>query len=74
CVGDSTDEAANIQGDYRGFSVQLSNVAKIQIHIWCYAHFLNLVIGDVTLEYSMDVLFLLKNLISVSMCGGLIKK
>ncbi|KAF0682229.1 zinc finger MYM-type protein 1-like [Aphis craccivora] len=48
CVGNATDGAANMQGEYRGFSAQLSNVANKQIHIWCYAHVLNLVIGDVT--------------------------
>lgn len=47
-VGNATDGAANMQGEYRGFSAQLSNVANKQIHIWCYAHVLNLVIGDVT--------------------------
>jgi len=48
CVRKATDGAANMQGEYRGFSAQLSRVAKNQIHIWCYTHVLNFVIGDVT--------------------------
>ncbi|VVC33236.1 BIR repeat [Cinara cedri] len=37
-----------MQGEYHGFSAQLSNVAKNQMHIRCYTHVLCLVIGDVT--------------------------
>lgn len=45
CVGNSTDGAANIQGPYKGFSAFLS---PTQIHVWCYAHVLNLVLADTT--------------------------
>lgn len=48
CVGNSTDGAANMQGQYRGFSAKLSETGATQLHIWCYAHVLNLVICDVT--------------------------
>ena len=43
-----TNGAANMQGKYTGFSSRLSEVAPVQIHVWCYAHVLNLVITDVT--------------------------
>lgn len=56
CVGNATDGAANMQGEYRGFSFQLSNVANKQIlNIWCYAHALNLVIGDETNKFLQSI-------------------
>ena len=48
CVGNSTDGAANMQGQYKGFSTLLSSESSNQVHIWCYAHVLNLVLGDTT--------------------------
>ena len=45
CVGNSTDGAANMQGQYKGL---LSSESPNQVHIWCYAHVLNLVLGDTT--------------------------
>lgn len=48
CIGNSTDGASNMQGVYRGFSAKLSEYATKQVHIWCHAHILNLVISDVT--------------------------
>jgi len=48
CVGNSTDRAANMQGQYRGFSTKLSETEATQLHVWCYVHVLNLVICDVT--------------------------
>lgn len=48
CVGNSTDGAANMQGQYKGFSTLLSSESPNQVHIWCYAHVLNLVLGDTT--------------------------
>lgn len=48
CVGNSTDGAANMQGQYRGFSAKLSETGATQLYIWCYAHALNFVICDVT--------------------------
>jgi hypothetical protein len=48
CVGSSTDGAANMQGQYEGFSTWLSTEAPNQVHVWCYAHVLNLVLSDTT--------------------------
>ncbi len=48
CVGNSTDGAANMQRQYQGFSTFLSEQSPSQIHIWCYAHLLNLVLADTT--------------------------
>ena len=48
CVGNLTDGAANMQGQYKGFSTLLSSESPNQVHIWCYAHVLNLILGDTT--------------------------
>ncbi|KAK0154533.1 Zinc finger MYM-type protein 1 [Merluccius polli] len=48
CVGNFTDGTANMQGQYKGFSTLLSSESPNQVHIWCYAHVLNLVLGDTT--------------------------
>lgn len=48
CIGSSTDGAANMQGQYKGFSAKLSAEAPHQVHVWCYAHVLNLVLSDTT--------------------------
>ncbi len=48
CVGNSTDGAANMQGQYQGFSAFLSEQSSTQIHVWCYSHILNLVLADTT--------------------------
>ena len=48
CISDSTDGASNMQGIYKGFATLLKNEIKSHIHTWCYAHVLNLVMGDVT--------------------------
>jgi hypothetical protein len=48
CVGNSTDRAANMLGQYRGFSAKLSEMGATQLHVWCYAHVLNLLICDIT--------------------------
>jgi hypothetical protein len=37
-----------MQGQYNGFSSWLSKESPGQIHVWCYAHVLNLVLGDTT--------------------------
>jgi len=47
-VCSATDGAANMQGQYKGFSAFLSEQALNQIHVWCYAHILNLVLLDTT--------------------------
>lgn len=36
CVGNSTDSAANMQGQYQGFSAVLSEQSPTQIHVWRY--------------------------------------
>ncbi|XP_065654481.1 uncharacterized protein LOC136081122 [Hydra vulgaris] len=48
CIGNSTDGAANMRGQYNGFTSWLSKESPGQIHDWCYAHVLNLVVTDAT--------------------------
>lgn len=48
CVGNATDGAANMQGKFNGFSAWLEKSTPNQVHVWCYAHILNLVIIDST--------------------------
>lgn len=48
CIGNSTDGAANMRGIYNGFTKWLSEKSPKQIHVWCYAHALNLVLVDST--------------------------
>jgi hypothetical protein len=48
CVGSSTDGAANMCGEYNGFTAWLKKEVPEQIHVWCHAHILNLVMTDVT--------------------------
>ena len=48
CIGNSTDGASNMQGQYKGFSALLSEKCPTQIHVWCYSHILNLVLTDTT--------------------------
>ena len=47
-IDNSTDGASNMQGQYNGFNAWLNTVSPGQIHVWCYAHVLNLVMGDIT--------------------------
>ncbi|KAL4122585.1 hypothetical protein QTP88_014887 [Uroleucon formosanum] len=42
------DNAANMQGQFNGFSVWLEKSTPNQVHVWCYSHILNLVIIDST--------------------------
>ncbi|XP_068122030.1 zinc finger MYM-type protein 1-like [Hyperolius riggenbachi] len=46
CIGDSFDGAANMSGTYSGLQALMKEVHPAHIHTWCYAHVLNLVIGD----------------------------
>ena len=46
CVGDSFDGAANMSGIYNGLQALLKQARPNHVHSWCYAHVLNLVIGD----------------------------
>lgn len=48
CVGSAEDGAANMQGQYEGFTAYLNLESPLMIHVWCYAHVLNLVMIDVT--------------------------
>ncbi len=48
CIGDSFDGAANMSGQYRGVQARIREVAENHVHVWCYAHTLNLVLGDTT--------------------------
>ena len=48
CIGDSFDGAANMPGQYHGVQVRKIEVADNHVHVWCYAHTLNLVLGDTT--------------------------
>jgi hypothetical protein len=46
CIGDSFDGAANKSGVYNGLQGLLKQVRTNHVHTWCYAHVVNLVIGD----------------------------
>lgn len=48
CVGNATDGAVNMLGQYDGFSAWLSKSSPGQVHVWCYSHILNLVLIDST--------------------------
>ncbi|KAL4096756.1 hypothetical protein QTP88_021647 [Uroleucon formosanum] len=66
CIGNSTDGAANMQGQYKGFTKWLTDDAPKQLHVWCYAHVLNLVISDVTQKTNESIsLFSLLNKVAV---------
>lgn len=59
CVGNSTDGDANMRGEYNGFTYYLKKAVPDQIHVWCHAHSLNLVMTDVSkiCRYRMYVFF-----------------
>lgn len=66
CIGNSTDGAVNMQGQYNGFSKWLSEDSPKQLHVWCHAHVLNLVISDITQKTKESVsLFGLLNKVAV---------
>ncbi|CAI6362566.1 unnamed protein product [Macrosiphum euphorbiae] len=46
CIANTTDGAANMQGEYNGFSAWLNESSPNQVHVWCYSHVLNLVLSD----------------------------
>ncbi|KAJ3590880.1 hypothetical protein NHX12_008828, partial [Muraenolepis orangiensis] len=48
CIGNATDGASNMQGQYKGFSALLATQSPTHVHVWCYAHVLNLVLADTT--------------------------
>ena len=66
CISNATDGASNIQGQYRGFSALLSSKVPNHVHVWCYAHVLNLVLSDTTeVSIASGSLFSLMNDIAV---------
>ncbi|MGH0175548.1 UNVERIFIED_CONTAM: hypothetical protein FKN15_019912 [Acipenser sinensis] len=66
CIGNATDGASNMQGKYKGFSALLSSKSPNQVHVWCYAHVLNLVLADTTdIVIASGSLFALLNDIAV---------
>ncbi|KAJ3595631.1 hypothetical protein NHX12_004934 [Muraenolepis orangiensis] len=48
CIGNATDGASNMQGQCKGFSALLATQSPTHVHVWCYAHVLNLVLADTT--------------------------
>lgn len=48
CIGNATDGASTMQGQYKGFSALLATQSPTHVHVWCYAHVLNLVLADTT--------------------------
>ena len=46
CIVDSFDGAANKSGVYNSLQALLKQVRPNHVHTWCYAHVVNLVIGD----------------------------
>ncbi|XP_069468511.1 zinc finger MYM-type protein 1-like isoform X2 [Ambystoma mexicanum] len=48
CIGISTDGAFNMQGQYSDFTSWLSKESPGKVHVWCYAHVLNLVLAEGT--------------------------
>lgn len=38
CIGNSRDEAANMQGQYSGFSAWLLKEFPTELHVRCYSH------------------------------------
>ena len=66
CIGNATDGASNMQGKYKGFCTLLSSKSPNQVHVWCYAHVLNLVLSDTTeIVIASGSLFALLNDIAV---------
>ena len=47
-ISNATDGASNMQGVYKGFSSLLTKELSTHVHMWCFGHILNLVMGDVT--------------------------
>lgn len=48
CVADSFDGAANMSGQYSGVQALMKETRPTHVHVWCYAHVLNLVISDIS--------------------------
>lgn len=66
CIGDSTDGAASMQGEYKGFSTKMKSENCEHVHIWCHSHILNLVISDLLKSHiKAATLFCLLNSVSL---------
>lgn len=66
CIGNATDGAANMQGEFKGLNAWLNKESPGQLHMWCLAHVLNLIISDSTsVTVSAASLFSLLNDIAV---------
>lgn len=48
CIGRSIDGAPNMRGQYKGFQRLLALENPNLVHVWCYAHVLNLVMAEST--------------------------
>lgn len=48
CIGNATDGASNMQGQYKGFSALMTSQSPTHVHVWCSAHLLNLVLASTT--------------------------
>lgn len=46
CIGNWSDGAENMQGQYKGFSALLTQDSPAEVHVWCYVHILNFVLAD----------------------------
>ncbi|XP_047129358.1 uncharacterized protein LOC124809344 [Hydra vulgaris] len=46
CLSDSTDGASSYHGQYNGLQQKITEAADHHVHIWCYAHVLNLVVKE----------------------------
>ena len=65
-MGNSADGASNMKRHYKGFSALLSTHSPNQLHVWCYANVLNLVLADTTQKViASATLFTLLNDIAV---------
>jgi len=69
-IGSSINGAANMRGQYNGFSAWLTKIVPEQNHVWCYAHVLNLVTSDTTTVYTEAI-----NLFGVmNSCANFVKE
>ncbi|CAH0547091.1 unnamed protein product [Brassicogethes aeneus] len=70
CIGSATDGASNMQGQYKGFSAYMEKNFNGQVHVWCYAHVLNLVMADTT-SISVEAISLFA---IINQCAGFIRE
>lgn len=54
CSGHAADGASSMQGHHKGFSALMSKESPKQVHAWCYARVLNLVLADTTQSLGAD--------------------